>query len=86
MSDDDKKPEDKKHRCILEFWQRGVRADLREQRHKRDRYSRPTFYCPELELTYAFDGLSTTDGKPTCGLVLVSADCVSVWRGETPQA
>ena len=39
----EKKPEEPKpHRCVVDFWHRGMRADLHEQRYRRDRYSRPS--------------------------------------------
>ena len=84
----EKKPgEPKPHRCVVDFWHRGMRADLHEQRYRRDRYSHPAFYCPELLMSYGFDGGVNAEGAPTCGVVLVGENGVaSVWRGEVPQA
>lgn len=84
----EKKPEEPKpHRCVVDFWHRGVRADLHEQRYRRYRYSRPTFHCPGLLMSYGFDSGVNAEGAPTCGVVLVGENGVaSVWRGEVPQA
>jgi len=81
----EKKPEEPKpHRCVVDFWQRGIRADLREQRKLR--CGRPVFVCPGIAVGYGYDGGFSTEGW-VCGVVLVGDDGgISVWRGEAPQA